>query len=159
MPTRRALLGSLLALASSLGLRARDHDPVTSSDSEILNRLMLHLLGLQDTQLILEPALVSLGRLSPFLGQAGLTGYLRSRYHTGTELDYEGFLRDVEEGRCPEMGFYTEVIRRDAVLAYYASAQGWSETGYTGVPVGAQGVPYRLPEGPEEDAKRDEPTL
>ena len=114
-------------------------------NSEILNRLMLHLLGLQDTPLILEPALAALARLSPFLGQAGLAGYLRSRYRVGTELDYAGFLSDVEDGRCPEMGFLTEVIRRDAILAYYNSSQGWRETGYTGVPVGAHGVPYLLP--------------
>ena len=149
MPTRRALLGSLLGLASWPGLPARSHSSITTGDSEILNRLMLHLLGLQDTPLILEPALATLARLSPFLGQAGLAGYLRSRYRVGTDLDYEGFLNDVEEGRCPEMGFLTEVIRRDAILAYYTSSQGWRETGYTGVPVGAQGMPYRLPEGPE----------
>ena len=144
MQSRRAHIKNLTGLAMLAVLPCPASESVHVDDSRILNRLMLHLLGLEETGLILEPALKGLSRLTPFVDPGRLAAFLRSRYHSVTGIDYDRFLTDIDQGKHPDIEFLVEIIRTEAMLAYYSSEQGWRETGYGGVPVGGAELPLSL---------------
>jgi len=135
--TRRAFMGyALLALCSFktiLGCgRSRTADAI-----ERINEMMRHMVGVEDRDVVLfQPAEGGLERQKT-AWYAEIVDYAARHYRGQAGVDYEGFFAQAanHQVKNPTVSFALDMMRADAITAFYTSPEGWRIAGYQGPPV------------------------
>lgn len=135
--TRRVFLGwaflGLCSLKTFLGCgRSQDAETI-----EKINEMMRHILGVEDLDVVLfRPADSGLERQKvAWYGE--IVGYVTHHYGGRGGVAYERFFAQVEKGNetNPVVSFALDMMRADAITAFYTSPKGWALAGYQGPPV------------------------
>jgi hypothetical protein len=116
----------------------------TRAGRAALNELFLHILGIEDRPLDL------LSRITPGLSpwKADLyeqvVQHARRNYGRDRTIDYRSFFEDVEKENVPSAAFayVLEMMRAEAIAAFYTSREGWRLAGFDGPPVRSTIVHY-----------------
>jgi len=144
--TRRAFLGyALLALCSFKTLlgcgRSRTADTI-----ERINVMMRHMVGVEDRDVALfRPAESGLeSQKTAWYGE--IADYVVRHYADQVGVDYERFFTQAanHQVKNPTVSFALDMMRADAITAFYTSPEGWRIAGYQGPPVKSTWVHFIL---------------
>lgn len=100
-----------------------------------LNEISLHLLGVEDQKIDISSKLKKSGRSRSY---SRFLQHISMKYQRDIGFDYKAFLADLSSQKAGGHSFDimdADILKEDAIKAFYTTKEGWAIAGYEGPPL------------------------
>jgi len=124
------LLGGFLSTKTAFSFAG-----TTGEKGPDLNEISLHLLGIEDQKVDISSKLKKSGRFRVY---KDFLRHISIKYQKTDGFDYKAFLIDLDSKKAGSGSFdvmNADILKNEAIKAFYTTKEGWAIAGYEGPPL------------------------